>query len=180
MTPEEHRAYHAAKQREYEARNKEKVKARKKKYREENKEKIAAAYREWYLKNRPAKKRYKQHVDGFGSRIARAEQRRNRYNENPNVRIRQRIHSDMWKITRGVLKSGWLFRLLGCTLDELSRHIEAQFLEGMTFDNLGEWEVDHIKQLSTFDLTDPEQLAAACHYSNLRPLWKEDNRGRGI
>ncbi len=176
MSPEDKKAYHAMKQREYAARNKEKIRERAKKYREANKDKIAKAFKEWAEKNRPVTRRYKKHTDGFGKAIDRARQRRERYASDPNYKLRQRIHSDMWKVTRGVLRSGKMFRLLGCSLDELSAHIEAQFVEGMSFDNLGEWEVDHIQPLHTFDLTDPEQLAKACHFSNLRPLWVKDNR----
>ena len=35
--------------------------------------------------------------------------------------------------------------------------------------------IDHIEPLCSFDLTDREQLLKACHYTNLRPLFKEDN-----
>lgn len=72
-------------------------------------------------------------------------------------------------------------RHLGCTLDELKTHLEKQFLPGMTWDNhtLDGWHVDHIKPLAKFDLTDPEQFKAACHFTNLQPLWAPDNQSKG-
>ena len=137
----------------------------------EDREERRKYWNDWYSKNKHAKS---QACLGYTKRVS--DRRKERYATDPNYKIKQRVHSDMWKITRGILKSGWLFKLLGCTLDEFSTHIEAQFEEGMTFDNLGEWEVDHIKALGVFDLTDPDQLATACHYTNTRPLWKKDNR----
>lgn len=37
------------------------------------------------------------------------------------------------------------------------------------------WNIDHIKPLASFDLTDKEQFAQACNYTNLQPLWQLDN-----
>jgi hypothetical protein len=46
----------------------------------------------------------------------------------------------------------------------------------MSFDNYGEWEIDHIRPCSSFDLSDPKQQEECFHYTNLQPLWKHDNR----
>lgn len=67
---------------------------------------------------------------------------------------------------------------LGCSLVYLKAHLESLFQLNMTWDNYGKggWEIDHIKPLSSFDLTDKDQLKKACHYTNLQPLWMTDNR----
>jgi hypothetical protein len=70
--------------------------------------------------------------------------------------------------------------LIGCSKPDLIAHIEALFLTGMSWENHGKagWEIDHIRQCNAFDLTDPDQLAACFHYTNLRPLWRLDNLRR--
>ena len=74
-------------------------------------------------------------------------------------------------------KDGSAVRDLGCTIDELKTYLESKFQPGMTWDNwtTDGWHIDHIKPLSSFDLTDRKQLLEACHYTNLQPLWAKDN-----
>ena len=66
-------------------------------------------------------------------------------------------------------------KIIGCTPEELVIHIESQFIEGMTWQNYGEWEVDHIIPCASFDFSDPEQQRKCFHYTNLQPLWEKDN-----
>lgn len=77
------------------------------------------------------------------------------------------------------IRCGSAVRDLGCTLDELRVHLESLFKPGMTWDNHGKWHIDHIVPLCSFDLTDREQLLKACHYTNLQPLWSEENLSKG-
>ena len=65
--------------------------------------------------------------------------------------------------------------LLGCPIAQAMDWLEAQFLPGMSWDNHGEWHIDHIRPCASFDLTDPEQQKQCFHYSNLQPLWAKDN-----
>ena len=68
-------------------------------------------------------------------------------------------------------------QLLGCTPKQLMDHIENQFQPGMSWDNWTRdgWHLDHIRPLSSFDLSDPGQQKQAFHYSNLQPLWASEN-----
>lgn len=66
---------------------------------------------------------------------------------------------------------------LGCSIDFLKGWLEAQFRHGMTWDNYGPvWHIDHIRPLASFDLTVREDFVAACHYTNLQPLFAQENR----
>jgi hypothetical protein len=63
--------------------------------------------------------------------------------------------------------------ILGCTWAEFMLHIERQFQPGMTWLNRGDWHIDHIVPLATAKTED--DVIKLNHYTNLRPLWAEDN-----
>lgn len=66
--------------------------------------------------------------------------------------------------------------MLGCSIQEMKNHLQKQFKSGMTWDNHGtHWHVDHIVPLSQFDFTNPIQSALATHYTNLQPMWAQEN-----
>lgn len=70
---------------------------------------------------------------------------------------------------------------LGCTIEELKVHLESLWKPGMNWDNHAHtgWHIDHIKPLSAFNLSDPEELKKATHYTNLQPLWYNENMSKG-
>jgi hypothetical protein len=70
--------------------------------------------------------------------------------------------------------------LLGCNKTQLFSHLVSLFKEGMTGDNYGEWEIDHIRPICSFDLTDMEQMKQCFHYTNMQPLWRVDNQSKGM
>jgi hypothetical protein len=65
--------------------------------------------------------------------------------------------------------------ILGCSWLEFKIHIEKQFTNGMTWENHGVngWHLDHIKPLSL--AKSEEELYKLNHYSNLQPLWADEN-----
>jgi hypothetical protein len=71
--------------------------------------------------------------------------------------------------------------LIGCNRDIFLQHLESQFTEGMTWENYGlkGWHVDHIMPISSYDLTNEDEVKKACHYTNLQPLWWQDNLEKG-
>lgn len=70
--------------------------------------------------------------------------------------------------------------LIGCTVEAFKTHIEANFLPGMTWDNRGDWHIDHKLPCASFDLTDVAQQLVCFHYTNMQPLWKLDNLRKGV
>ena len=102
-----------------------------------------------------------------------AEQRLNDPQKNLAHRLRSRVRSAVREMQ--VDKAGHTFDLIGCSVLDLMRHLENQFQDGMNWENISEWHIDHIRPCASFDLTDPEQQKQCFHYSNLQPLWATDN-----
>ncbi len=90
-------------------------------------------------------------------------------------RLRARFHG----VLKGKRKPGQCLELVGCSLGELTRHIESQFKAGMSWDNFGEWHIDHIRPCASFDLTEADQVKQCFHFSNLQPLWAIENLKKG-
>jgi hypothetical protein len=67
--------------------------------------------------------------------------------------------------------------ILGCTILEFRNYIESKFTEGMSFQNHGEWHLDHIIPLAS--ATTEEEVIKLNHYTNFQPLWAFDNRSKG-
>jgi hypothetical protein len=72
-------------------------------------------------------------------------------------------------------------KLIGCTVEELMRHLESRFKSGMTWENYNYrgWHIDHVKPLALFNFLDPAQIEEAFHYTNLQPLWAHENFSKG-
>jgi hypothetical protein len=91
-----------------------------------------------------------------------------------NLRSRYRqalLHYGTWKTTS-------VAALAGCSMEELRTHIESQFQPGMTWDNWTKdgWHLDHIRPIASFDRPDHPDC---WHYTNLQPLWAEENLKKG-
>lgn len=69
--------------------------------------------------------------------------------------------------------------LTGCSIEQLMAHLESKFSDGMTWENYGEWHIDHIKPCAKFDLTLESEQEKCFHFSNLQPLWAEENFKKG-
>lgn len=100
------------------------------------------------------------------------------YRSNPiNSKIARNLRGRFNKALHGNYKSGSAVDDLGCSIEELRIHLESKFNLGMSWDNYGRegWQIDHIVPLCRFDLSNAIELKRACHYTNLQPLWRDDN-----
>ena len=108
----------------------------------------------------------------------RASNRTRRRSCDPSIRLVEAMRARLWAALKGAT-DGALFSRLDYSRDELVSHLEAQFVDGMTWGNYGQWHVDHIKPCAAFDHSDSEQFAECWGLSNLRPLWGGDNISKG-
>lgn len=77
---------------------------------------------------------------------------------------------------------------IGCDIYELKIYIESKFTDGMSWENYGgnirgykkSWNVDHIFPSTVFDLNNDMHKHAYFCYTNLQPLWTEENLKKGI
>ena len=103
------------------------------------------------------------------------EYQKRRRNNDINYKIENYIRTRIWHVLSNEVKSSTAFKYLSCSMQELKKHLKDQFEEGMSWDNYGEWHLDHIIPCAAFDLSCEYQQAVCFHYTNLQPLWAEDN-----
>ena len=90
-------------------------------------------------------------------------------------RIKHNLRCRLSAAIKHGYKTSSAVRDLGCSIEFFKEYLNAKFTEGMNWDNYGEWHIDHIKPLSSFNLEITDESKIAAHYSNLQPLWAKDN-----
>lgn len=65
--------------------------------------------------------------------------------------------------------------IIGCNIDFFKQWIEYQFEDWMSWDNFGDWHLDHVRPCASFDLSDKEQQLLCFSWKNYQPLQKELN-----
>lgn len=109
-------------------------------------------------------------------RQKKAKYMKRRRETDPNFKLRENLRRRLRFAIRGFGKTARTLELLGCTIFELRAYLEARFRPGMTWENYGPvWHVDHKRPCAGFDLTDVAQQRVCFHYSNLQPLFAEEN-----
>lgn len=144
--------------------------------------KLKASRRRYYEKNKESRNalaaQYKKENPEW-IRKWRNEYQRNRRNSDPLFKASQNMRIAI----RRAFKSGKLpnriasKNLLGCSYEELVAHIQSKFKDGMSWINIGSWQIDHIIPLSSAKNMD--ELHVLFNYKNIQPLWPEENIKKG-
>lgn len=173
---------------EWADKNPEKSQAAKDKWIEENREHKNATTRAQYHKNHPKERaRSRTYYENNHDKciISSRECAKRRRKSDPQYRALMTCKRRMWILFKsaGVKKTLRSAELLGIDRAGLFKHLESIFLPGMTWNNRGRdkgcWHIDHRIPCARFDMTDPEQAKACWHYTNLQPMWAEDNWRKG-
>jgi hypothetical protein len=165
--------------------NKEKEKEKQKQYRENNKDKIIESQKKWQENNKEYTKKYYQDnkekikqyriINKIDIRKKDNKRRYNKRNSDPIYKLKEILRSRMRHAFKNkkYIKSKKTLDILGCDLEIIKAHLEKQFTKGMSWENQGEWHVDHI--IPCASAKNEEELIKLFHYTNLQPLWAADN-----
>ena len=149
-----------SKVKEYRNSNKDILSVKKKSYSIENAEYISKWQKQYRLENHEKLKEYHK-----------VKIRKYRKNNPALFAWRNILYNTLRRLGRS--KEGNTIDIVGYSALDLKLHLESLFSEGMSCDNYGEWEIDHIKPVSKFSLDTDIKVVNAL--SNLQPLWWEDN-----
>lgn len=110
--------------------------------------------------------------------MARANDRGRQLRKRPEWAIHYRMSAGIRTAVRERKAGRRWESLVGYSLQDLLVHLERQFLPGMSWENISEWEIDHIIPRSSFSFEDESsaEFRACWALTNLRPLWSQANR----
>lgn len=132
-------------------------------------------YKSWVTTNREAKLEYMKKY----SREVGNPRLRHKYHNDPltNVAIRLRARLSAILKAKKMNKTSKTEDFVGCGFDHLVRYIELMFKRGMSWENRSDWHIDHIIPLAM--ARNERELRMLFHYTNLQPLWAEENLKKG-
>ena len=138
-----------------------------KKWSEQNKEHLSKYLKEYREKN----------IDNI--RKTKRDYERNRKARDPIYKLINNFRTAIYQVLKenNVQKNGHYFDILKYSPENLIEHLESKFKDDMTWDNYGEWHVDHIKPISLFQITEigDNEFMSCWSLENLQPLWGEEN-----
>ena len=155
----------------YEFKHKEKRDIYKKVWSQKNREYLREYQAKWREVNRESLNEYKKHYE------------KTKKDSDPAYKLacytRTAIYTCLKE--RNVDKYKNTFDLLPYSLEELILHLESKFQEGMSWENYGEWHVDHIKPMVSFNIKEStdREFQECWSLNNLQPLWGLDNLSKG-
>jgi hypothetical protein len=153
-----------------------------KRYYKNNKDKISKYYSEWKENKKEYLKEYQKKWRDENRDKVRSTKRnyeKTRKANDPLYKLISNFRTAIYQVLKenNVDKNGHYFEILKYSPDELISHLENQFKDGMTWDNYGEWHVDHIKAISLHNIKEigDEEFMKCWSLDNLQPMWGKEN-----
>jgi hypothetical protein len=172
----------------------EKTKEEVKKYIERNIEKVKVRRRKYYLDHiekikEVCKTRYAKHKEAIKSKVklwaknnpdkvrANSKLKWARSKKDPMKKLNRHMSYGIWLSLHGTKKHRHWEDLVDYTVDELKIHLEKKFQNGMTWENIGSWHIDHKIPISVHNFTSSDNIdfKKCWALKNLQPLWAKDN-----
>jgi hypothetical protein len=153
-----------------------------KKWRDSNKEYLSNKSKTWYENNKEQRKQYlkeyrEKNIDKL--RKTKRDYERNRKARDPLYKLINNFRTAIYQVLKenNINKNGHYFEILKYTPEDLISHLETKFTDGMTWDNYGEWHVDHIKPISSYTILEigDDEFMNCWSLNNLQPLWGKEN-----
>ena len=146
-------------------------------YVKKNMEKTKKYQKQWRLKNKDTIRKYmiknREKINGC-VRISRQKQR----DTIPEYRLRQNLKSRIWIALKSANNSKHenTMKYVGCSLDELKKYLEKQFIKNMSWNNYGSvWHLDHCVPCNNFDLSKDIEVKKCFNYNNMKPMFAKEN-----
>jgi len=148
----------------------------------ETKERLKKNHKKWSEQNKEHRKQYlKEYREKNINKIRKTKRdyERNRKASDPLYKLISNFRTAIYQVLKEnrVDKNHSYFDVLRYTPEELIIHLEKQFTDGMTWENYGEWHVDHKLPITSFNIQemgDEEFMKCWC-LDNLQPMWGEEN-----
>lgn len=157
-----------------------------KKWYEKNKEKRLNYFSIWQKENYEYRKKY---MDEYRLKnkerikeVKRVYQKHKRHTD-PLYKLISNFRTAIYIVLKenNLHKYGHYFDVLDYTPNELIEHLERQFIDGINWENYGEWHIDHIRPISSFifESSEDEEFKKCWSLENLQPMWGIDNIKKG-
>jgi hypothetical protein len=148
----------------------------------ETKERKKKNYLDWYNKNKEYRKEYydKWRTENIHKhREYKRKYEKHRKDTDPLYKLISNFRTAIYQVLKEnrVDKNQSYFDVLQYTPEQLIVHLEKQFTEGITWENYGEWHVDHKLPISSFNIQEmgDSEFMKCWSLENLQPMWGEEN-----
>ena len=153
-----------------------------KKWRNKNKEYVSQVHKKWSENKREYLNQY--HKEWREKNIDKHRENKRNYERtrkanDPLYKLVANFRTAIYTVLKenNMDKYGHYFEILEYTPYELSEHLENQFTEGMTWENYGEWHVDHRMPITSFNFQEigDNEFLRCWGLDNLQPMWGDEN-----